>query len=73
MRKLLMLGAAAWLAFKGGRGMGRQAHVPAQRGMRRSALTIGSILPLLFVPRWMRPIMVLQAVAAARRAQGREP
>jgi hypothetical protein len=71
VRKLLLLGAAAWLAFKGGKGMSRQAAGSARAAGPAAGLTFGTILSLLFMPRWMRPVALLRAVSANRRAPPR--
>ncbi len=66
MRKLLFLGAAALLAFKGGKGLLSPARDVATRAGSGGAsrLGFGDILSMWFAPPWLRPFMLARVVSA---------
>jgi hypothetical protein len=65
MRKLFLLGAASVMAYIAGRGMAQQVPgtPPGQPGTSR----IASLIPILFAPRWMKPLLLARAFLPGRR------
>ena len=62
MRKLFLL-LAAFLAFRGGRGVAKSSGAAAGTATAAGAgLGLGSLLTFWLAPRWLRPIMLARAV-----------
>ena len=62
MRKLLLL-VAAFMAFRGGRGVAQSGRAAASAGHATgTGLGLGSLLTFWLAPRWLRPIMLARAV-----------
>ena len=62
MRKLLLL-VAAFLAFRGGRGVAKSGQAAAGAGNAAGkSFGLGSLLTFWFAPRWLRPIMLARAM-----------
>ena len=67
MRKLILL-IAAFMAFRGGRGMAKSGRAAASTGNAAgTGLGFGSLLTFWFAPRWLRPIMLARAVRRPNR------